>query len=258
MSTPKPKLKPQRLSSSDDDDDHLPRHAPATTSSRHHGTRQSQGSGGLVPSKSTVYVSNLDFTLTNSDLHTIFSTFGKIGKVTIMKDRRTRESKGVAFILYANRDDAHMAVKTMNGKILNKRTLKVAIAEDNGRAKEFIRRRDYKDKSRCYECGEGGHLSYECPKNLLGSRERPVAKRKRGEQTRHDGGPRREHNESDEEVDETEFLDDDWASAVASTGVNSAADINGSHKDGTALRGLKGPKKKAGYFSDEDASGDDF
>lgn len=29
----------------------------------------------------------------------------------------------------------------MNGKILNKRTLKVAIAEDNGRAKEFIRRR---------------------------------------------------------------------------------------------------------------------
>lgn len=26
---------------------------------------------------------------------------------------------------------------------------------------------DYKDKSRCYECGEGGHLSYECPKNVV-------------------------------------------------------------------------------------------
>lgn len=34
-----------------------------------------------------------------------------------------------------------LQVKTMNGKILNKRTLKVAIAEDNGWAKEFIRRR---------------------------------------------------------------------------------------------------------------------
>jgi hypothetical protein len=29
----------------------------------------------------------------------------------------------------------------------------------------------------------------------LGARERPVAKKKRGEQTRHDGGPRREQNE---------------------------------------------------------------
>lgn len=34
-----------------------------------------------------------------------------------------------------------MQVKVMNGKILNKRTLKVSIATDNGRAKEFIRRR---------------------------------------------------------------------------------------------------------------------
>ncbi|XP_024402537.1 U11/U12 small nuclear ribonucleoprotein 31 kDa protein isoform X2 [Physcomitrium patens] len=221
------------------------------------GKRLHGSSGGLVPSKSTVYVSNLDFSLTNNDLHTIFSTFGKIGKVTIVKDKQTRESKGVAFILYASRDDAHAAVKTMNGKILNKRTLKVSIAEDNGRAKEFIRRREYKDKSRCYECGEGGHLSYECPKNLLGSRERPVAKRKRGEQTRHDGDSRRDLNESDEEVDETQFEDDDWASAVASTGMVPAADGNVSHGHATTSRVLRGPKKKAGYFSDEDASGDE-
>ena len=33
------------------------------------------------------------------------------------------------------------------------RTLKVSIAKDNGRAAEFIRRKEYKDKSRCYECG---------------------------------------------------------------------------------------------------------
>ena len=33
------------------------------------------------------------------------------------------------------------------------RTIKCSIAKDNGRAAEFIRRRDYPDKSRCYECG---------------------------------------------------------------------------------------------------------
>ena len=31
----------------------------------------------------------------------------------------------------------------------------------------FASLQDYKDKSRCYECGEGGHLSYECPKNQV-------------------------------------------------------------------------------------------
>jgi len=33
------------------------------------------------------------------------------------------------------------------------RTIKASIAKDNGRASEFIRRKVYKDKSRCYECG---------------------------------------------------------------------------------------------------------
>ncbi|KAL0403508.1 UNVERIFIED_CONTAM: U11/U12 small nuclear ribonucleoprotein [Sesamum radiatum] len=114
------------------------------------------GSGGLAPSKSTVYVSNIDYNLTNSDLHTIFSTFGKVAKVTVLKDRVTRQSKGVAFILFVSRDDAVKAVKGMDKKILNGRTLRVSIASDNGRAAEFIRKKVYKDKSRCYECGKKG------------------------------------------------------------------------------------------------------
>ncbi|KAG6550477.1 hypothetical protein Mapa_007951 [Marchantia paleacea] len=209
------------------------------------------GSGGLVPSKSTVYVSNLDFSLTNSDIHTIFSTCGKIGKVTVMKDKQTRQSKGVAFIMYTDREDAQNAVKVMNGKILNKRTIKVSIAADNGRAREFIRRRIYKDKSRCYECGEEGHLSYECPKNQLGARERPVPKKRRKGQYSEDGGfAKQAAEESEEEVDETQFEDDDWASVVAPRGMP-GAEASGMNKETPPSRGLKGPKKRSGYFSDE-------
>lgn len=70
------------------------------------------------------------------------------------------------------------------------RTLKCNIAHDNGRCTEFIRRRNYPDKSRCYECGEEGHLSYKCPKNALGPREPPPKKKKKEKQTtkRHNDG----------------------------------------------------------------------
>ncbi|CAL5196593.1 unnamed protein product [Lathyrus oleraceus] len=108
----------------------------------------------LAPSKSTLYVSNLDYSLTNSDLHTLFSTFGRIARVIVLKDRHTRLSRGVAFVQFVSRNDAQRAVAEMNKKILNGRTLTASIAVDNGRAPEFIRKRVYNTETAlCYECG---------------------------------------------------------------------------------------------------------
>lgn len=59
------------------------------------------------------------------------------------------------------------------------RRLKSSIAVDNGRSAEFIRRRNYPDKKRCYECGDEGHLSYACSKNALGDREPPPKKERK-------------------------------------------------------------------------------
>lgn len=210
------------------------------------------GSGGLAPSKSTVYISNLDYSLTNSDLHTIFSTFGKVARVTVVKDRRTRRSTGIAFVLFVSRDDAAASVRTMSNKILNGRKISASIAADNGRAAEFIRRRVYRDKSRCYECGEEGHLSYECPRNQLGARKRPESKRMRREAQRgSDGGDGGGGEEgSTDGWEETEFEKDNWASVVDTRGEDEKA------KGREEFSGLKKRKeKKVSYFSDE--SGDD-
>lgn len=59
------------------------------------------------------------------------------------------------------------------------RTIKSSIALDNGRSTEFIRKRQYPDKSFCYECGQEGHLSYKCPENCLGERKPPPPKKKK-------------------------------------------------------------------------------
>ncbi|XP_042476591.1 U11/U12 small nuclear ribonucleoprotein 31 kDa protein [Macadamia integrifolia] len=233
--------------------------APSSSGAEHHSsktTKKSGGSGGLAPSKSTVYVSNLDYSLTNSDLFTIFSTFGKVAKVTVLKDRVTRHSRGVAFVLFVSQDDARKAVQEMHGKILNKRTITVSIAADNGRAPEFIRRRVYKDKTRCYECGEGGHLSYECPRNQLGPRERPEPKRVRNGQAgkgarqwQTDGGDDDDDNESDGAEG---FEDDNWASVVDTRGANERIM---KETEGIVEKKKEMKEKKSSYFSDE--SGED-
>ncbi|CAH1430432.1 unnamed protein product [Lactuca virosa] len=211
-------------------------------------------SGGLAPSKSTVYVSNIDYSLTNSDLFTIFSTFGKVAKVTILRDKVTRESRGVAFILFVARDDAVKAVNGINGKILNGRTLTASIAADNGRAPEFIKRRVYKDKSRCYECGEGGHLSYECPKNQFGPRERPQPS-KRGRREGGGGYRRSKEEEGGGDDDETGgdavFEDDNWASVVDNGADERLLGGRDGNQGEARKKGKKEKTKKTSYFSDE-------
>ncbi|KAL2544538.1 U11/U12 small nuclear ribonucleoprotein 31 kDa protein [Forsythia ovata] len=129
--------------------------APPSSSYAVKPSRGRGGSGGLAPSKSTVYSP----------------------KATVLKDLATRQSRRVAFIIFVSCEDAIKAVKGIDKKVLNGRTLRTSISTDNGRASEFIRKNVYKDKSRCYECGEEGHLSYECPRNFLGARERSVVKK---------------------------------------------------------------------------------
>uniref|UniRef100_A0A6Q2X711 Zinc finger CCHC-type and RNA-binding motif-containing protein 1 n=1 Tax=Esox lucius TaxID=8010 RepID=A0A6Q2X711_ESOLU len=109
----------------------------------------------------------------------LFTKYGKVVKVTIVKDKETRKSKGVAFVLFLDKESAQNCSRALNNKQLFGRTVKASIAIDNGRATEFIRRRNYTDKSKCYECGDTGHLSYACPKNMLGEREPPKKKEKK-------------------------------------------------------------------------------
>ncbi|XP_058059926.1 zinc finger CCHC-type and RNA-binding motif-containing protein 1-like [Anopheles bellator] len=121
----------------------------------------------------TAYVSNLPFTLTNIDVNKLFSIHGKIIKVTILRDKVTRKSKGVAFILYSKPQEALECCNACNNAEMFGRMLKASIAKDNGKASKNAHRKHYPNKSRCFECGGDGHLSYSCPTNVLGSKTPP-------------------------------------------------------------------------------------
>ncbi|KAL6123919.1 hypothetical protein ACLB2K_076435 [Fragaria x ananassa] len=246
-----PKKKRNATNSDDDDElDSLCSRYPSAPQAQKPTKPIGSGSGSgstLAPSKSTLYVANLDYSLTNSDLHTLFSRFGKIARVTVLKDRHTRRSKGVAFVQFVTRDDAVASAREMHGKILNGRKLSASIAADNGRAAEFIKKREYKDKSRCYECGAEGHLSYECPKNQLGPRERPPQKKpRRGGGGGRGGGEARGEDEVEWESGGERFEEDNWASVVDG-GAGERLLLSEEMEEEKKRKKVK----KGGYFSDE-------
>ncbi|XP_027128214.1 zinc finger CCHC-type and RNA-binding motif-containing protein 1 [Larimichthys crocea] len=221
-------------------------------------------SGGLAPSKSTVYVSNLPFSLTNNDLHKLFTKYGKVVKVTIVKDKDTRQSKGVAFVLFLDRESAHNCARAVNNKQLFGRTVRASIAIDNGRATEFIRRRNYTDKTKCYECGDTGHLSYACPKNILGEREPPKKKEKK--KKKRDQQPQHVEEEESEEEGEDPTLDS-LSQAIAFQQAHMEEEeetrrkqVLLSQEDGahasTSSDSKKPRIKKSAYFSDEEELSD--
>ncbi|TQD70850.1 hypothetical protein C1H46_043616 [Malus baccata] len=221
----KRKKKKKNNSNEDKDDTFYYRYAssaPQTRKPTNRKTVSASGSGTLALSKSTLNVSNFDYSLTNLDLHTFFSYFGKIPESP--------------------------SSRIMHEKILNRMKLFTSIAADNGRAVEFIRKREYKDKNRCYECGKDGHLSYECPKNQLEPRERPSSKRvRRGGGGNGNGGGVVRVDKEEYDSGGEKFEDDNWASVlddVANLRLRLGADAEVEEKKKKVV-------KKAGYFSDE-------
>jgi len=92
-----------------------------------------------------LYVGNLDYTVTEQDLQTLFSEHGEILSTTIIKDRYSGRSKGFGFVEFANNEDAQKAKQAVNGQDLKGRALRVDDAREQRRDRGP---RDYGGRSR--------------------------------------------------------------------------------------------------------------
>lgn len=82
-----------------------------------------------------IFVGNLSFDTTDSDLQTTFSAYGAVERASVVRDRDSGQSRGFGFVEMTNSGEATTAMSVLNGQDLNGRTLNVNEArprENNG------------------------------------------------------------------------------------------------------------------------------
>ena len=72
-----------------------------------------------------LYVGNLPYSMTDSDLQTLFSAHGTVRSAQVIMDRDTGRSKGFGFVEMDSNEQAQAAINALNGKEINGRALTV-------------------------------------------------------------------------------------------------------------------------------------
>jgi RNA recognition motif-containing protein len=72
-----------------------------------------------------LYVGNLSFNTTETDLQDLFAQAGAVQEVTLMQDKFTGKSRGFAFVTMGSEADAQKAIADFNGKTIEGRPLTV-------------------------------------------------------------------------------------------------------------------------------------
>jgi len=90
-----------------------------------------------------IYVGNLSFKTTETELESLFSQFGQVSTVNIIQDRETGRSRGFGFVEMES-ENATAAISALDGTELDGRNLRVNVArekEKNRRPKRDHNRR---------------------------------------------------------------------------------------------------------------------
>jgi len=76
-----------------------------------------------MPSK--LYVGNLAYSVSNDDLHELFSQVGQVQSATVIMDKFSGQSKGFGFVEMTSGEEAASAISQFNDTELKGRNIKV-------------------------------------------------------------------------------------------------------------------------------------
>jgi len=80
-----------------------------------------------------IYVSNLGFHVGNEDLKGFFAAHGEVTSAKVVFDRETNRSRGFGFVEMPNDAEGDIAIKNLNGSVIEGRSVIVNIAKPKER-----------------------------------------------------------------------------------------------------------------------------
>ena len=89
-----------------------------------------------------IYIGNMNFSTTEESIKNLFSKYGDVDSVEIIKDKYTEQSKGFGFIEMSD-DDAEKAISALNGKDFEGRRIRVNFAQEmppRNDARKFLKK----------------------------------------------------------------------------------------------------------------------
>ena len=77
-----------------------------------------------------IYVSNLSFNTSDTELSDLFSKFGEVSSAKVITDRETGRSRGFGFVEMSNDEEGKAAMSGLNNKEVEGRAMSVSVAKE--------------------------------------------------------------------------------------------------------------------------------
>jgi cold-inducible RNA-binding protein len=78
-----------------------------------------------ISQMTNVFVGNLSYETSEGELEALFSAYGAVERVTVVRDRDSGQARGFAFVEMTNSNEAATAIQAINGREVNGRAINV-------------------------------------------------------------------------------------------------------------------------------------